>query len=273
MTRHRELQRTLFRMQADAGFARAILAGDEDALATTGLADTDRKLLTDVDARGLSADPGGTRRTQIAGNAASEFLLTLAVAARSERGARLLDAFLESPQFHEAMASNGRLPLAVGEFALRWADEDRELAALVALEREMAGLRRRAGATAPRLNPGEVQLSPAASVVELPSGTLAWSVLVRAALDGGREAPLTELSPDAVEAVLLHAPTVHPHRLADVRLELLEPPADELMLRADHPLSVEERAAFARANGAEPADLEAFLAPFVDEGVLVAGSD
>ena len=58
-----------------------------------------------------------------------------------------------------------------------------------------------------------------------------------------------------------------------MQLERLEPPADELMLRAARTLSCVERAAFAREHGAEPDDLEAFLAPFVDEGVLVTGSD
>jgi len=274
MTAHRELQRTLFRMQVDASFARAILAGDENALATTGLADADLALLRNVDARGISADPGGTRRMQIAGNAASEYLLTLAVAARGPRGAKLMDAFLGSPEFHAAMAANGRLPLAFGEFAVGWAGDDHALAALVALERGMASLRRAVGATASRLSPGEVQLSPAAQVLELPSGTLAWSALVREALDAGRQAPLTELPRDAVETILLHVPEApHPHRLANVRLELLQPPADELMRLASHPLPRAARAAFARAHGAEPAELEAFLAPFVEEGVLVAGSD
>jgi hypothetical protein len=52
----------------------------------------------------------------------------------------------------------------------------------------------------------------------------------------------------------------------------MQPPADGLMRLAARPLPRAERAGFARAHGAEPADLEAFLAPFVAEGVLVAGS-
>jgi hypothetical protein len=96
---------------------------------------------------------------------------------------------------------------------------------------------------------------------------------VREALDAGRQAPLTELSRDAAETILLYvAEAPHPYRLADVRLELLQPPADELMRLACRPLPRENRAAVARAHDAAPADLEAFLAPFIEEGVLVAGS-
>lgn len=273
MTAHRELQRTLFRMQADASFARAIFAAEPDALATTGLAADDLALLTAVDPRAVRADPGGKRRAQIAGNATSEYLLTLAVAARD--GGDFLNAFLAAPEFHAALAANGRLPLAFGDFAARYAQEraDAPLAALVALEHGMASLRRAARRPGPAPKTGDMRLSAAARTLELPSGTLAWSVALRAALDAGRAATLAELSAAATETVLLHLPEgAELHRLADVRLELLEPPADALMRRAANPLSPEERAAFARAHGAEPADLEAFLTPFIDEGVLVAGS-
>ena len=181
MSDHRRLQRTLFRMQADAGFARAILGRDEAALATTGLEGDDLALLEAVDAPSLTADPGGKRRTQIAGNAASEYLLTLVLAARERQGKDFLDGFLTSPEFHGAMAADGRLPLAFGAYATRWAEEHAAagVGALAALERAMAALRRDARAAAPRLNPGDVQLSPCAAVVRVPSGTLAWSVALR----------------------------------------------------------------------------------------------
>jgi len=275
VTDHRRLQRTLFRMQADPDFARALLSGDETARATTGLAAEDLALLEEADEAALGADPGGKRRTQIAGNAASEYLLTLGVAARTQDGPGFLQGFLRSPEFHAALIEDGRLPLYFGEYALRWAAERslRELGAVATLERDMAHLRRAARAEPPRPGPGEIQLAATASVVRLPGGTLEWSAALRAALDAGRAIPAPALAIDELETLLLHvAGPPRPHGLGDVRLELLEPPADELLLGAATPVARPERAAFARAHGAEPEDLEAFLAPLVAEGVLVAGS-
>ena len=47
---------------------------------------------------------------------------------------------------------------------------------------------------------------------------------------------------------------------------------DELLLACRRSLGAEQRAAFAHAHGAEPEDLEGFLAGFLGEGVLQRGA-
>ena len=144
MTDHRNLQRTLFRMQIDPSFCRSILDGDAAALATTGLDAHSRSLLASVEARAVLADPGGKRRLQVLGNAASEYVVTLVAAAADERSTSLLADFGSSPEFHTAMTSERGLPVAFGEHALRHATETRDtlLGALATLELALVQLRR-----------------------------------------------------------------------------------------------------------------------------------
>jgi hypothetical protein len=275
VTDHRALQRTLFRMQADADFASALLAGERDAVASTGLAGSDLELLDGVDPAALRADPGAKRRIQIAGNAASEFTLSLAAAGARPESAGLLDGFLGAPEFHRAMAAGTPLPLAFGAYGMRRADEldSPDLGALVRLETAMARLRRDARAgLEPRPPAGAVQLSARAAVVSLPGGTLEGSLALRDAVEGDGAATGVEVDGDATETLLLCASAPpHRHALPQVDVELLLPPADALLARASEPLSPAERADYARAHGAEPADLERFLDGFVADGVLARG--
>ncbi len=282
MTDTRRLQRALFRMQVDAGFGRAVLAGEARALASTGLAAADLALLMALDPAGIAADPGGRRRLQIAGNAASEYAATLACAEGAERGARLLEGFLSSPELHAALgalAADGRLPLAFGDWAARCAREweDRVLGALARLEHALCAWRRAPARAAPPPRQGEVRLAERTRLIEAPAGTLEHAEALRAARAAELPAPVPParlVHPDgAVETLLLHARAPDsPHRLPDVHVELVEPPADLLLRRAELAMGAAERARFARAHGAEPAELEGFLADWIEEGILLRGS-
>ena len=283
MTDHRRLQRTLLRMQADPGFAAAILRGDAEARASTGLEAADLEHLEACHPAALSADAGGRRRSQILGNSASEFLATLR--AFESRVPDLLESFASSAEFHAAIRDDGRLPLAFAAFAARRAREldDAALGAVVALELEMARLRREvrdrarlesgtgeSGPAGPAV-PERVRLSDRARVVEPPAGTLGWSEILRwTRRSEAEEAPAAPEDLGAgTERVLLFVPHPVPHAVSEVRAEVLIPPIDAFLIRARTAVDAEERARFARASGGEPADLESFLADFVREGVLV----
>lgn len=287
----RSLQRTLFRMQADASFAEALLAGEEAAWDTTDLGQQERELLLDgVDRSSLSADPGGKRRTQILGNVASEFTTSLAALAHDGR-ADLLDRFLAAPEFHEALRRDGRLPLAFGAYLSRRAREEgrSDWESLIELERGLVELRRSAWAASPPATPhppgdcseprpvtesvGKTQapsplaLTDRVRLLELPGGTHRQAQAWRQSLEGGAAPqPLPAGEPETL--LLARGPDPGPHRLADVRVELLAPPANTLLADAGLLASPDARARFAAEQGATAEDLEAFLADFVIEGVL-----
>ena len=285
----RALQRTLFRCQADEAFAARLLAGDEEAWATTDLGPEERALFADLDPAALSADPGGKRRTQILGNVASEYTTSLAALAHEGR-ADVLERFLESEEFHGALRRDGRLPLAFGDYLERRAREEgrADRGALVRLERGLATLRREARGATPIPNPhppGEdattpptvtdsppkaLRLATTARLLTLPAGTHERAQAWRLSLEG-LPAPDPAPAPEgaAEEVLLLHAvEDPGPHRLADVRVELLAPPADRLLSDPELLASPAARAAFATAQGATAADVEAFLGEFVAEGLL-----
>ena len=283
MTDHRRIQRTLFRMHADAGFAYAIRAGDRVAVDSTGLSERDVELLAAADPAGVAADPGGRRRTQVFGNAASEFTLTLAAAALRNDGPTLFDGFLSSDEFHAAIASEGRLPLAFADFAARRTAEfdAPEVAAILRLESAMTRLRRDAlesPAAEVRTPSGSrdhadraIRLSPFARTLELPVGTLDWAAELRAALDRGSDAQApagTLLS--STETVLLHAQrSDNAFRLPEITAELVRAPADEFLRRATAPVTRNQRAAFAERHDATADEFERYLDGLVDDGVLV----
>lgn len=290
------LQRTLFRMQLDPGFARRLLAREPAALASSELDDGALALLRAADPRAIAADPGGRRRLQVLGNASSEFRATLAAGAHGAAADAFLAPFATSDELHGALARDEPLPLAFGAWALREARarNDRLLGALAALELALARLRRcpversaggsdaeAATGAAPGADIaagaplGALALSPRAAVLTLPAGTHAAAAALLATLAedaraAGAPTPRPVLGPGEERLLLLAAPRPSPLRLAEVSAEPLAPPADALFARlAAGPLGAEERARFAHAHGAAPADLEAFLAAFAREGALV----
>ena len=275
MTDVRGLQRALFRLQMDPALAQAVLDGDDDARATLGLAPDSLAILTDADLPGVTADPGGKRRTQVLSNASSEFTLTLAAAAG--RRASFLQDFATSAAFGAAVARDEPLPFAFADYASAFAREAdaRLLSGLVELERTMAHARRAHRARASAKVVGDLRLPDGAALVALPAGTFAVAEAMRAALDAGRT-PGDLPAPGAGTETVLVVPRVEssPHRLAEVHAERLQAPADALLhriasARPEAPFEADARALFAREHGAEPGDLEAFVADLVAEGLLV----
>jgi len=275
---HRRLQRTLFRMQADAGFARAVLAGEPEALASTGLGAAERALLADVDPAGLSADPGGKRGGQLLGNLASEYEAALAELALAQRGGRAdaVDGFLAAPELHAAIRDDASLALAFGAWLVRTAEAAgaAEVRALAALELALAAARR-TRVERPAPGPGELVLAPGARLVRSPAGALERAERRKTGatdvppLDAGDAGHAGD--PAAEETVLVLARPSSPHRLPELHVERLAPPADAVLARLERPCAPAERARLARQHGAEPDELEGFLAGWLEEGALVGG--
>jgi hypothetical protein len=271
---HRRLQRTLFRMHLDAGFAGAIRRGDGAACASTGLEADDLRLLRDADAAGIAADKNGRRRMQVAGNVAAEFLLAVALGAEGRGGSALVDGFFASPEFHDAVVHDESFALAFARYLERIALTVKQpmFAAFVALEAAMARVRRERG-DAPRLAPDEVVRRPSARLVPLPEGTLDHASRLRAALDRGETLPPPppRVARDRATVLVAAAPSV-PHRLPDVKVEALSPVVASFLERASKPMLRAARDAFARECEATPAELDEMVAEFVRDGVLSIGS-
>lgn len=273
MTDHRRIQRTLFRMQVDGGFARAVFAREPAALASSGLDEHDLALVLALDPRAVAADPGGRRRTQIVANAASEYPATLACAAAREGGTDLLERFAASAELHAAIREERGLPQAFGTFARRVAGEraDPLLEALATLEGRLVELRRRR-ARDPRPPEGAVALSARADVVALPAGTHRAAEALRLALARDERPAPPPLDAGREELLLVAAAPARPSALAEAAVERLEPPADALFRRlARGPLGRSERERFARDHGATLDELDAFLEGFAAEGALLRG--
>ena len=301
MVDHRRLQRVLFLMQLDRSFAERVHAGEEKTCASLGLGTEALSWLQAQELAAISADPGGKRRMQIVGNIAGEFTLSLTAWATTQPAADWLEEFFTTTHFRRAVLEDDRLPLAFGDYAAESASESRDVAAVVEVERALARLRReavggrygalashrlphppggdRGGPVAVTGNPGEdgeaVWLSGRARLLEVPAGTLGWCEALQASLDAGTAPSQAPPAPPGFpgaerEAVLLFAHRIaSPHGPAEVRTELLAPPVDEILRRAQAGFAREARAAFARENGAAPEDLEGFLEGFLGEGVLV----
>ena len=273
MTDHRGLQRGLFRMQMDPAFARRVFARDEGATASLELREPDLALLLALDPVAVAADAHDRRKDQLLGNLASEYGLSVVVGPDE-----LLAGFLSSREFHEAIRGDGLLPSAFGAYAARIADErgDDSLGALIALEREMVALRRRARDAAARKPRDEAEpllrLSPRAALVSLRAGTLAWAAALRDALRMGTPRPTPDLG-EGEERVLLLAEPSSPHALPDVRPEVLEPAVATLLEHARHGLDAAAREALAAELGAAPDELESFADSLVADGVLIRAPD
>lgn len=267
------MQRTLFRMQLDAAFARALRSGDSRAVASTGLAPDDLALLTAAEPAGVSADPGGQRRTQVLGNVAAEFLLSTWVAVQGGADPDFVEAFAAASELHACVAEDGRIPLAFARHAEQRASRagNALLTALVALEAAMARARREHRGC-PAVRRGEVVLSERVRVVTVPAGTVEAASGLRAALDAGRvPTPPDPPDPLARESVLLLAADTPPYRVAEVAVEVLGELAAAVLRLAERPVGPPERARFCERHELEADELDGFLGTLVEEGVLVAG--
>jgi hypothetical protein len=266
---HRRIQRALFRLQLDPGFAARVRAGDAESLGSLALGPDELALLAGADPAGLSADRDGKRRGQFLRNVSSEFALSLAVSA----DAKLVEEFTGAREFHEAVAADGSLPLAFARhLEARCAQASPVTRAFVALEAALARARRARRPT-PALTAGEVALAPWAELVTLPEGTLDRAARVRAALDRGEATPSgVEVSEEATEVLLLRrTPEPEPFRLADVEVEHLSPELAALLARATRPLDARARSEQARAASVSRAELEEIVAGLVADRILIAG--
>ena len=244
MIDHRRLQRALFRMQLDPGFAPGAELGPRE-----------RALLAAAHPAAISADAGGRRRAQFLHNVTSEFPLSLATA----KDAGLAERFTGSREFHDAVVNDASLPLAFAEYLAAAAPGP-----LVALETSLARARR-ARRALPALRPGEVALAPWAELLELPAGTLAAAERVRAALDAGATVPIAAVDGRGSETLLLRRePEPAPFRLASVEVELLSPALARLLERIAREREVS-------AAGLTRAELDEIVAGLVVDRVLVAG--
>jgi hypothetical protein len=265
---HRGLQRALFRMQLDPGFAARLRAREPAAEGSTQLAGPELRWLRAADAAAVSADREGRRRAQLLRNVSGELALSLAAA----REPGWLESFPASDRFHRAIARDESLPLAfAAHVAERAAGGPTILASLVALEAALVRARRELR-EAPADDRAALRLAPAAWLVELQDGTFAWASALRQALDRGASLPDPPrgLLPDGRESVLIasQAPA-RGSRLREVRAERLEPAVAAFLRRCADGLDAAGIAAFCRELGIESADVEGVIEEFEAEGVLL----
>lgn len=224
----RTLQRTLFRMMLDPTLV------------------PDDPWLRALDPAAVAADPGDRRRKQLLGNVALEFVHTVRAAPP------FLDGFPSSPEFHDAIDTDGALPLAFAAYAARvlpegpWTD-------LLALESAMARVRRKS-----ERYKGELTLTPGTQLLDLSEGTVARVD----ALGAGLPAPPPGSGRETV--VIVGKGALGPNR--ELRVEVV-PEAVADLLRAC-PLDPERLAAFALRHEAEPADVVKLIDGLVSDGIL-----
>jgi hypothetical protein len=264
---HRALQRALFRMQLDPGFAARLRAGDPVACASTRLDAEELAGLRAADPAAIGADRDGKRLEQLLGNVGSEFALSCALAGRDWR-----NAFTASELFHRAIAEDGSLPLAFAAYLE--ATAPRAAAAVSPLECAMARARRmqRPGARAPLA--GDLALAATAWRVELPAGAFEFASALRAALDAGARIPRPpRFAADTPREWVLVA-AGDPERSYGLRPLRVEPLATDVaafLSCTESGVDAGACSAFAAERGIDPAELESVVKTFVAEGVLLRG--
>jgi len=244
---HRAVQRALFRMQLDPGFAARLRAGESDAQ----LGAEELALLRAADPIALGADREQRRRRQFLHNVSEEFARSCAAGVPAE-------GFTSSPEFHEAVQRDASLPLAFGRYAERCSETGSpSLRALVKLERALARARRewRDGRFPAE---DEIALAQGSWLVRLPEGTLDLASGTRRELGpAGRE-----------ETVLISVRRRAQFGLGEVEAEALTPDLAGLL---DAALVPRTFADLARACGETESELAEVVAGLVDDGVLVEG--
>ena len=257
---HRQVQRTLFRMQLDPAFAARMRAGAPDV--TSDLGAGELRLLRDADPNAIAADRDGKRRRQFLANVSSEFGLSVAAGLDVE-------GFTSSAEFHDAVRSDASLPMSFARYAAGCTlAQPAPLRALVLLESALAqgrrGLRK-----APEPRPGELALAGSATLVDAPGGTLRLAADLRAALDAGTALPAFLLPLAANETLLLRAsPAASAFRLREVSVEHVSPALASLLRETLSPCS---RRALGARLALSSGDLESVVDELVADGVLAEG--
>lgn len=266
---HRRLQRVLFRMFIDASFADAIFDDVLPVVQATGLGATELAWIRRAGRAAIGADKDQKRRGQVLGNVQSEYRSTLAVASVLGHGDRLIDDFAESPEFHDTVMHDGRLPRAFGAYAARRADRMGHAIAgdAVRLERAMVEARRFDAPVAPMPANGW-RLSARARTVELADGAFAYIEAMNAALAAGRSPERPPSLGTARETILITAVNAGPHRLREVSAERLEPAVADLIRHAQSGVTAEKAELIAVMHGAEAADVLDFARSLAEDGIL-----
>ncbi len=268
------LQRVLFRMQHDPGFAARVLDDDEARAARetdrAGLGPRELGLLRRVPAAAYAADRGGRRRAQLLRNVGSEFPAALAEALPRDEPGAWAEGFTAGIEFHAAVDGDRPLPLAFRDYATRVAREAGapRLAAVARLEGTMAEARR-GRLRRPEAGLDEMVLAPWARLLELPAGTHAVAeahhtgrVPVRGAVDFASRETLLLVADE-------HTPP--PGGLREVRVEALAAPVAAFLAGAERPSPVAGWAVFATRRGLAPGDVEAVAREYLAERVLLLG--
>jgi hypothetical protein len=258
MIDHRRLQRTLFRAQMDPNFAAEVFAGDDPSLA----------LIREASRAGIRADPRGTRRLQVLGNATLEFRLSLAGC--DDPRARL-EGFASSVEFHAAIEADRPLPLAAGAYLCRVLADQAWPSALAQLELALAEVRRKdSGPTPPA---GHWQCASRAAVIDLPVGTLARAGEIQAALHAGQACPANPIDPsEHRESILVYArPGANPWALLEAIPEEVNEAIAALFRTAEQPIDAQALESFAAQFDATAADLLPLMHEYRAEGALVLG--
>jgi hypothetical protein len=259
MIDHRRLQRTLFRAQMDPSFAAQLFEGSEP----------EHALIRQASRAGITADPRGTRRLQVLGNATLEFRLSLAGC--DDPLARLED-FASSVEFHAAIEHDLPLPLAAGAYLCRVLADQAWPSALAELELALAQVRRQnAGPQAP---PDCWQRASRAAVIDLPVGSVARAAEIQAALHAGKPCPENPAPPsEHLESILVYARAgTNPWALADAIPEEVNEAVAALFRRAEQPLDAQALDTFATEFDATASDLLPLMHEYRSEGALVYGS-
>jgi hypothetical protein len=259
MIDHRRLQRALFRAQMDPDFAAELGRNDDPALA----------LLREASPAGISADPRGTRRLQVLGNATLEFRLSLAGC--DDPRARL-EGFASSAEFHAAIDADRPLPLAAGAYLCRVLADQAWPSALARLELALAQVRRHGSGPTPPI--GCWQCASRAAVIDLPVGTLARAGEIQSALHAGRACPANPAAPsEYCESILVYArPGTNPWALLDAIPEDVNEAIAALFRLAQHPIDAEALESFAAQFEASAAELLPLMHEYRSEGALVFGA-
>jgi hypothetical protein len=267
--RPRAVQRALFRMQHDPGFAARLRDREHEAVSSADLSEDELSLLLEASAAAIGADAGGRRLAQFLRNVSSEHALTLARAASV--APEMLASFPASESFHRAIHEDLRLPIAFAEHAaaVAAASGDALLVALASIERAMARARR--DGFAHGRGSGRFALSPRATILAVPAGSLQAAATLREALDASGDVPVDlRVEPSTTEHVLvLGAPRESAHRLAEATLELLSPLAGALLMLVRDGGDDDALAAFRARHAASEDEVEGFLTSLVADGVVI----
>ncbi len=245
---HLALRRVVVRLLHDPGFAAALAADPDHALAEIDLDAAERTWLLATPAAAWRTDPA--RPTRVLAALAAEFPATLALVPERAR------TFFASPAFHAAVQERGSLAAAFAEHLA--CEGGARVRAVARLEGAIAERRRAGRARAPR--PGELRLAPHLAVVRVAAGALDLLAALRAGNRGSSVGP-------GEEPVLVVVPPG-----GEATIEPLAPALAALLELARDGVSRAALAAEVRRQGADPGEEDEIIDALISDRSLV-GAD